>query len=83
MTFLGPLLGVAGTWVIGAITKIPMKLRPVVAMVAGIPINLFANNAIGDGFQWQDIFDGIVIGLTAVGIYSGAKNVSQHVRRTP
>lgn len=80
LQFLGPILGMIGTWLIGSITKLPMKLRPFVAVAAGVVINLFVNGTVGDGVQAQDITDGIIIGLSAVGVYSTSKNVVQDIK---
>lgn len=80
LEYIAPFLALIGTLVIGSIAKIPMKWRPVVAIAAGILINLFANGAFGDGVDAKDFVDGAVIGLTAIGIYSGTKNTVQAVK---
>jgi len=80
LIYLAPLLALIGTLAIGSIARIPMKWRALVAIAAGILINLFANKALDDGFQLLDLIDGAYIGLAAIGLYSGTKNTVQAVK---
>lgn len=45
------------------------KFRPIVAVIVGILANVILNN----DFTVKGVFNGILIGLSASGIYSGVK----------
>jgi hypothetical protein len=77
--YISPLLAMVATMIMGKLASIPMKLRPFVAVAAGILLQLFANGGLNDGLQVQDFVDGLLVGLAAVGLYSGAKNVKEHL----
>ena len=78
--YLTPLIAMVATMIFGNLTKIPAKARPYIAVAAGILLQLFANGGLTDGLQVHDIVDGVLYGLTAVGLYSGAKNVKEFAR---
>lgn len=52
--------------------KLPNQFAPVLAIVLGIAAGVFY---LSPGDLKQGILSGIVLGLTAVGLYSGSKNV--------
>lgn len=80
MAYLGPIIVLVATAIMGGLAKIPGKLRPFIAVLAGIALQLRANGGLTDGLQVHDIVDGVLIGLTAVGLYSGAKNAKEYVQ---
>ena len=47
------------------------RLTPVFAIVMGVLINM----AFNAGGVWEQVLVGIIIGLTAVGLFSGSKTV--------
>lgn len=50
---------------------IPKRFVPLTALILGILISILVNGHWGDP---KPVFTGIVYGLSAVGLYSGAKN---------
>lgn len=50
---------------------LPDRLAPVASLVLGVALAYFAA-----GFSLQSVLSGIVLGLSASGLYSGVKNVA-------
>ena len=56
--------------------KLPSNLVPAIALGVGIVLSLLARPI--NGMAWfLCIFQGLVLGLTSVGLYSGVKNTLQ------
>lgn len=56
------------------------KFIPIINLILGIVLcSLYSSHLLGD--IYLDVFQGIIIGLTASGLYSGAKNVSEGMNK--
>jgi hypothetical protein len=58
-----------------SVSGVPSKLLPIVAIVLGLLAGFFY---IAPGNPQEAVLSGIVIGLSAVGAYSGVKNTIQN-----
>lgn len=56
------------------------KLAPVVAVVLGLIFSV-AYSYYGDTVLYEAIVMGIIVGLSAVGLYSGTKNTIENFKR--
>jgi hypothetical protein len=54
-----------------AVPRLPRRLYPVVAMLLGVAWTVATSAAAGT-LAWEAVFEGIVAGLAASGLYSGA-----------
>lgn len=55
---------------------LPSRLSPVVALVLGVALSLFAALAVGDGGNWYEpVAKGVILGLSASGLYDGARAI--------
>jgi hypothetical protein len=67
---------------IGELAKglgLPKKYSALLALLSGILIGIFYLH-VGD--IKQGILDGVIYGLTSVGLYSGAKNTMQQIKKS-
>jgi hypothetical protein len=66
----------------GAAPALPRRLYPAVAVALGIAWALAVESANGD-LGWHALVEGVVVGLTASGLYSGAvKPLGETARRS-
>ena len=69
---------VALTMALVEVTKkigVPKRVSPVIALIIGLALGF-----IGFGFTSQGLIMGLATGTSAVGVYSGTKNVRQKVK---
>lgn len=57
---------------------INVKYLPLIDVVLGVVIGV----VYGSGDIRMDVFQGLIMGLTAAGLYSGVKNVGQGMRES-
>jgi hypothetical protein len=55
-----------------AAPSLPRRLYPLLAVALGVAWTVGAAAAAGNGPSWRDAIDGVVVGLAASGLYSGA-----------
>jgi len=60
--------------------KLNPKLAPIVAIILGIGAS-FAFNYYGDTMVYETIVTGVVVGLSAIGLFSGGKNVAEYFKQ--
>lgn len=56
---------------------LPKKLLPLCNIVIGIVVSFL----VIQGVFGEKLLEGLILGLTASGLYSGTKNVSQHITK--
>lgn len=61
---------------IKGLDMIQVKYIPLVNLILGILFSM----AFGSGDLKMDLFNGLIVGLTASGLYSGVKNISEGMR---
>jgi hypothetical protein len=65
---------------IGAAVPVPRRFLPLLAIAIGVAWNSFAAAALGS-ISWHALLAGVVVGLAASGLYSGAVKPALSVSR--
>lgn len=58
-------------------TGIPSKFMPLVAIILGVIYSVYANTS----YSFETILWGVTVGLSAVGMYEGAKGTKSEIQK--